>query len=121
MRLSLSLTVAAPALSGCVMQNPGQMPPPANNVPPVASVPNADMAARATARVVVNREMARRLPGANVAPYTDCVIDNASASELASIVTAGDAAAASMVAGIVGRPATSQCIARAASSARGTA
>ncbi|TWI34968.1 hypothetical protein [Paracoccus sulfuroxidans] len=121
MRLSLSLTVAALALSGCVMQNPGQMPPVDSNLPPIASVPSVDTAARTTARVVINREMARRLPGANVAPYTDCVIDNASASELASIVSSGDAGAAGTVAGIVGRPATSQCIARAASSARGTA
>ena len=83
MRLSLSLpltlTVAALALSGCV-QNPGTMPPTAI-VPPVVT-PNPDAAVRSSARVVVNREMAKRLPGRNVAPYTACVLDNATDAEI---------------------------------------
>ena len=65
--------------------------------------------------------MARRLPGANVAPYTDCVMQNATTAELASIADSGTAGAGNAVASIVGRPATSQCIAGAAVSARGTA
>ena len=67
----------------------------------------------------MNREMARRLPGANVAPYTDCVLQNATTAELADISQSANASGA--VAAIVGRPATTQCIAGAAAAARGTA
>jgi hypothetical protein len=76
---------------------------------------------QSSARVVVNREMAKRLPGANVAPYTDCVLQNATTAELASIADAGAAGAGNAVASIVGRPATSQCIAGAAAAAKGHA
>ena len=117
MRIPLILTTAALALSGCVVQNPGMAPPPV--IPQVTPAPDA--AIRSSARVVVNREMARRLPGANVAPYTDCVMQNATTAELASIADSGTAGAGNAVASIVGRPATSQCIAGAAASARGTA
>ncbi|GLK62608.1 hypothetical protein F8A10_02200 [Paracoccus kondratievae] len=119
MRLPLILTVAALALSGCVVQNPGMAPVPAP-LPPVTT-PAPDAAASSSARVVINREMAKRLPGANVAPYTDCVIQNATSAELASIAAAGAAGAGDSVAAIVGRPATSQCIASAAAAAKGTA
>ena len=113
--LPLTLTVAALALSGCV-QNPGTMPPTAI-VPPVVT-PNPDAAVRSSARVVVNREMAKRLPGANVAPYTDCVLQNATTAELADIAQSADASGA--VASVVGRPATTQCIAGAAAAAKRT-
>lgn len=115
MRLPLILTAAALALSGCVMQNPGMAPAPLPQIQPPAPAPNAD------ARIVVNREMAKRLPGANVAPYTDCVLQNATPAELASIASAGAAGAGNSVAAIVGRPATSQCIAGAAAAAKRTA
>ena len=118
MRLPLILTTAALALSGCVIQNPGMAPAP---MPLPQVTPAPDAAIRSSARVVVNREMAKRLPGRNVAPYTDCVMQNATTAELASIADAGAAGAGNAVAGIVGRPATSQCIAGAAASARGTA
>lgn len=117
MRLPLILTVAALAVSGCVVQNPGMAPPPAP-LPPVA-VPSPDAAVRSSARVIVNREMARRLPGANVAPYTDCVMSNATTAELAGIADSANASGA--VAAIVGRPATTQCIAGAAAAAKRTA
>lgn len=117
MRLPLIMTAAALALSGCVVQNPGGMPPPAT-LPPVVT-PNPDIAVRNSARVVVNREMARRLPGANVAPYTDCVMQNATTAELAGIADSADASGA--VASIVGRPSTTQCIAGAAAAAKRTA
>ena len=117
MRLPLILTAAALALSGCVMQNPGMAPLPAP-LPPVA-VPSPDVAVRDSARVVVNREMAKRLPGANVAPYTDCVMQNATTAELAGIADSANASGA--VASIVGRPATTQCIAGAAAAAKRTA
>lgn len=119
LRLPLILTTAALALAGCVVQNPNAAPP---VIPPVITpaVPAADAIARTAARTAVNREMARRLPGANVAPYTDCVINNASAAELVDIgrqSTAGGNVGDS-VASIVARPATTQCIAGAAASAR---
>ena len=110
--LPTALAAAALALSGCVMQTPGMAPAPV--LPPAA--PKPDTAARDSARVVVNREMAKRLPGANVAPYTDCVLQNASPAELAAISGAADAGGT--VAGIVARPATSQCIAGAAAAAK---
>ena len=115
MRLSLILTAAALALSGCVVQNPGMSPVPLPQVQPPAPAPNA------AARVAVNREMAKRLPGANVAPYTDCVLQNATTAELASIADSGADGAGNAVASIVGRPATSQCIAGAAAAAKGVA
>ncbi len=117
MRLPLILTAAALALSGCVMQNPGMAPLPAP-LPPVA-VPSPDVAVRDSARVVVNREMAKRLPGANVAPYTDCVMQNATTAELAGIADSANASGA--VASIVSRPATTQCISGAAAAAKRTA
>ncbi|WP_374634011.1 hypothetical protein [Paracoccus sp. (in: a-proteobacteria)] len=116
--LPLTLTTAALALSGCVVQNPGMAPAP---MPLPQVTPSPDAAVRSSARVVVNREMAKRLPGANVAPYTDCVLQNATTAELASIADAGEAGAGNAVASIVGRPATSQCIAGAAAAAKVTA
>lgn len=117
MRLAFVLPIAALALSGCVVQNPGGMPPPV--VTPPVMVPNPDAAVRSSARVVINREMARRLPGANVAPYTDCVMQNATTAELADIAQSANASGA--VASVVGRPATTQCIAGAAAAAKRTA
>jgi len=115
MRLPLIMTAAALALSGCVVQNPGPVPAP---LPPV--VAPAPDAARSNARVVVNREMARRLPGANVAPYTDCVMQNATSAELATIADSATSASGT-VASIVSRPTTTQCIAGAAAAAKGAA
>ena len=119
MRLPLIMTAAALTLSGCVVQNPGMAPPPAPL--PQVTTPSPDVAIRNSARLVVNREMARRLPGANVAPYTDCVMQNASTAELASIADAGATGAGDAVASIVGRPSTSQCIAGAVAAAKGVA
>lgn len=116
MRLPLILTAATLALAGCVVQNPGMAPGP---MPTAPVGPSPDMAVRSSARVIINREMAARLPGANVAPYTDCVIANASTSELDNITRTTDPNGA--VASIVSRPGTSQCIAQAAAAARGTA
>lgn len=116
MRFPLILTAAALALSGCVYQNPGALPP--APLPPVMT-PNPDAAVRSSARVIVNREMARRLPGANVAPYTDCVLQNATTAELADISQSANPSGA--VASVVGRPSTTQCITGAAAAAKRTA
>ncbi len=115
MRLSLILTAATLALSGCVVQNPGMAPVAPLPLPQVTA---PDAAIQSSARVVVNREMAKRLPGANVAPYTDCVMQNATTVELTGIANSDAAAAGNAVAAIVGRPATTQCIASAAAAAK---
>lgn len=106
MRLAFVLPIAALALSGCVVQNPGGMPPPV--VTPPVVVPNPDAAVRSSARVVINREMAKNMPGVNVAPYTDCVVANATTAELAGI--ADSASPSAPIAEIVKRPATSACL-----------
>ena len=117
MRLPLILTTAALALSGCVIQNPGMAPAP---MPLPQVTPAPDAAIRSSARVVVNREMAKRLPGRNVAPYTDCVVNNASMAEVADIAARGvndTTSAASSVAVIVQRPEPTQCFAKVAATA----
>ncbi len=113
MRISILPALAAVAvLAGCVA-----VPP----TGPVVTTPTAPVVAppvqpaNAIARQVVSSEMARRLPGRNVAPLTDCVVQNATMAELADIAALqGQAGAASAVAAIVSRPATAQCIQRAA-------
>lgn len=117
MRILLPLTLAGFALAGCVYG-----PPPAQ-VTPVPQPAPTDLvtpAMRLAAQQVVNREMAKRLPGVNVAPYTGCVIQNANMAEitdLASMSAGDDARAAGAVAAIVQRPATTQCIATVARAA----
>ncbi|WBU54808.1 hypothetical protein [Paracoccus sp. SCSIO 75233] len=128
MRVILSLGVVSLALAGCVAPAtnvPQTTAPIVNPPPPAAAQPPAqtstlDSATRAVARDVVNREMAKRLPGRNVAPYTDCVVNNASMAEMADIAQRGlndPSSAASSVAVIVQRPAATQCIAKVAATA----
>lgn len=117
MRLSLILTIATLAVSGCVVQNPGMAPPPAP-LPPVAT-PNPDAAVRSSARVVINRQMAKNMPGIDIAPYTDCVVQNATTAELAGI--ADSASPSAPIAEIVKRPATSACLGRLMAAAKARA
>ncbi|MFV0409793.1 MAG: hypothetical protein ACK5LJ_08910 [Paracoccus sp. (in: a-proteobacteria)] len=119
MRSFLILATASLVLAGCVARVPPSQPVPPTPVAPVTPPPatTLDSSTRAVARDVVNREMAKRLPGRNVAPYTDCVVNNASMAELSDIAARGvnDASsAASSVAVIVQRPDTTQCIAKVA-------
>lgn len=112
------LTIAAVVLAGCVVQNPptGTVPATPGAVP-AAPTTMLDAASRQVARNVINSEMQKRLPGVNVAPYSDCVINNASTAELIDLAQAsraGVAGTADSVATIVSRPATTQCIASAA-------
>lgn len=111
--------LAAATLAGCVAPVP--MAGPAVPAAPAAATPTVlDAASRQVARNVVNREMQARLPGVNVAPYTDCVVNNATTAELIDIAQmsrSGVAGTADSVASIVSRPATTQCIASAARSA----
>ena len=112
MRLILSLTAASVALAGCAVPVVAPAPPPVI-VAPMPAPGGLSSAQRAAATTVVNREMATRLPGVNVAPYTACVINNATMAELADLagMTGNSAAAATAVASIVKRPAATQCIA----------
>ena len=74
-----------------------------------------DTLAREVARSVVDGEVARRFPGINAKPVTDCIIDNASAEELitlASTAATRDAGRAADTVGTVLRRAdTLKCIA----------
>lgn len=111
--------LSAAALAGCVAPT---TPATTVTVPPaVITAPTVlDAASRQVARTVINSEMEKRLPGANVAPYTDCVVNNATTAELIDIAQASRAGAsgtANSVAAIVSRPATTQCIAAAARTA----
>ncbi|WP_211657901.1 hypothetical protein [Paracoccus subflavus] len=114
------LGLAAAVLAACAAPMP-----PATTVttPPVVIAPAPtvlDAATRQVARAVINTEMEKRLPGANVAPYTDCVVNNATTAELIDIAQAsraGVTGTADSVAAIVSRPATTQCIAAAARTA----
>lgn len=106
-------------LAGCV--SPVSTRGPAPTSPTVPTAPTTlDAASRQVARNVINSEMQKRLPGVNVAPYTNCVVDNATTAELIDLAQAANAGVsgnADSVAAIVSRPATTQCIAAAASTA----
>lgn len=70
---------------------------------------------RDVAKGVVNGVIQQKFPGVNAAPYTDCIIDNASLDEvlqLAQSAVTGGNVATSLVLEIAGRPATTQCIAQ---------
>ncbi|MDB6178495.1 hypothetical protein PAF17_13410 [Paracoccus sp. Z330] len=120
MRFQLTAICGAAALTlaACVAPLPTTGPAP---TAPVTTAPTTlDAASRQAARTVINSEMQKRLPGVNVAPYTDCVVNNATTAEMIDIAqmsAAGSVGAADSVASIVSRPATTQCIASAASSA----
>lgn len=119
MRFNLIAAVglSAVTLAGCVAPVPVAAPV-VPSAPVIATQPTIlDAASRSVARNVVNNEMQRRLPGVNVAPYTDCVINNATTAELIDIAQmsrSGVAGTADSVATIVSRPPTTQCIAAAA-------
>lgn len=114
-------------ISGCVLTSP--LPPanaPATPAAPAApaqpAVPSnvLDAASREVARNTINSEIQKRYPGLNVAPISDCVVNNASTDELLSIAktaAGGGTSAATTVAGIVSRPATGQCITKAVQTA----
>lgn len=113
--------LAALALAGCVVATPQQgAAPSAPTQPATPAEPVLDSASRALARNTINAEMEKRLPGADVSPYTDCVVNSASTSEMLSIASSaqsGGAGAANTVASIVTRPEVSQCIQNVAATA----
>lgn len=83
--------------------------------------PIVEDTSRQIAKGVVNSVIQQRFPGVNAAPYTDCVIDNASTEEilgLAQNAALGDnQSATATVITITQRPATTQCITQNAISA----
>ena len=92
---SLSLIAAAVLLTAC-------------------DTPIGTEVARSTARSVVNDIVETRFPGAPVTPVTDCIIDNATGSEIVTI--ASDAVLGNpspetvgLVIDIAGRPDTVTC------------
>ena len=117
MRSVLLLSVAALSLAGCavVPLQPATAPaaPPVVIAPTTTPVIAPSSATRAAAVSIVNREMAARLPGVNVMPYTACVVNNATQAELTDLASSAQrgSGAAGAVAAIVQRPAASSCIA----------
>ncbi|WGI23142.1 succinate dehydrogenase [Amylibacter sp. IMCC11727] len=71
---------------------------------------------RDTAKTVVNQVVETRFPGVNAAPITDCIIDNASVSEILTIAKASVVGiqqdTVDTVVGISQRPETAACIAK---------
>ena len=82
------------------------------------SNPLVEDTSREVAKGAVNDVVSTRFPGVNAAPYTDCIIDNASTDEILSLaqsaLTNNTNAAANTVLTIAGRPGTSTCIAESA-------
>ena len=102
MRLAVLLLCAA-ALSGCAVAAVG----------PAAGV--ATQATRAAAKATVTKVASERFPGVPVTPISDCVIDNASVTEILTMARAAAAAtpspqAVDTIVGVIGRPDTIQCL-----------
>jgi hypothetical protein len=75
--------------------------------------PAGDVLARDVAKGVVNGVVQSRFPGVNAAPYTDCIIDNATGPEIVTIAEAAvlgtSQATTALVVDIAGRPDTVRC------------
>jgi len=75
----------------------------------------SDFDPREQARSVINADMQRRFPGVDTTPVTDCVIENATDSELFAIagsaVTGNSATGTQTIAEIIQRPPTLRCMA----------
>jgi hypothetical protein len=74
--------------------------------------------ARSAAKTAVNEIALQRFPGVDVAPFTDCIIDNATDQEVLNIATGAltgpDEATIQIILGVASRPETVQCIGPAA-------
>ena len=97
MRMVTSLFVASLLLAGC-MQDLG---------------PAGDMLARDAAKGVVNSAVQARFPGVDARPLTDCIIDNASSSEIIQIAEGAlvgtNQATTDLIVEIAERPDTIRC------------
>lgn len=100
MQKTVLTLIAVLALSGCEV---------ANEV--------ATQTARDAAKGVVNGVVADRYPGLNATPITDCIIDNASLSEILTLASAAGTGVTeetvTTVVDIASRPETTTCIASA--------
>lgn len=98
MRATIIAITATLAMAGC-MQDVGA---------------TGDALARDAAKGVVNNIVSARFPGVNAAPYTDCIIDNATTPEIIQIAEAAVLGATpqttNLVVEIAGRPDTIRCI-----------
>ncbi len=76
-----------------------------------------DDATRSQARKAVNASLGQKLPGVDLSPLTDCVINNASSKEILTLagmaVRGVDQETANLILQISTRPETVQCIAKA--------
>lgn len=81
----------------------------------LAACAAGETAVRDQAKSVVNGVVAQKMPGVNVAPVTDCVIDNATMGETLTIAKATQLgvtdSTVDAVMSIARRPATVQCVA----------
>jgi hypothetical protein len=97
MRSLITLSVASTLLAGC-MQDLG---------------PAGDMLARDAAKGVVNSAVQTRFPGVDARPLTDCIIDNASSSEIIQIaegaLVGSNQATTNLIVDIAERPETVRC------------
>jgi predicted ThiF/HesA family dinucleotide-utilizing enzyme len=75
--------------------------------------PAGGVIARDAAKGVVNTVVQTRFPGVNAAPFTDCIIDNASGSEIVTIAEAAvlgvTPRTTNLIVDIAGRPDTVRC------------
>lgn len=76
-----------------------------------------EQTSRGAAKSVVNAVVASKFPGVDAAPYTDCIIDNATTEEIfnlakGAITGSPTEAAVSTVVTIASRPAATNCIAQ---------
>ncbi len=78
------------------------------------SEPMVQQTARNAAKSVVTNVIAQRFPGVNAAPFTDCIIDNATDQEVLNIATGAltgpDEATVQIILNVASRPETMQCI-----------
>ena len=96
MRIAILLVVGLTALGACTEGSD-----------------TADQIARSTAKDVVNGIVANRFPGVNAAPLTDCIIDNASITEVYKIAEAAVVGPSPQTTGLIvdiaRRPETVRC------------
>ena len=76
--------------------------------------PVSNALARDSAKRVVNPVIAERFPGLPLAPATNCIIDNATASEIMTLATSARSSpedVTPIILDVAQRPATIQCLA----------
>ena len=76
--------------------------------------PVSNALARDSAKRVVNPVIAERFPGLPLAPATNCIIDNATASEIMTFATSARSSpedVTPIILDVAQRPATIQCLA----------